>query len=640
MYRIIAYDSPTETAGHVVLDPRINRYISDGKLELLENEIDNLTLTVNQNNYLFGNGHAFRTHIEVFQDDILIFRGRCLDLTREMKDSGQFIQSFVFESIQNYLKDSIQRYWKVQNISPADFFRKIIQVHNEQVPEYKKFVVRNVDVTNSTDNVYYYVDYVNTWETIKDKLLSRLGGYIQIERVKGINYIDYLADNGHEHKNDTPIKLAKNLISFSVKEDPTEIITRLVPLGATIEQDENGEQDTSASLPRVDVKTVNNGLDYINISPLQTEYGLIVGTQVWDDVHDPGILYGKAFQWIKKQAAAKESYTIDALELPNYERFKVSDSYQVINQQVTLPKLLRVTKKSIDFANPNKSSLTIGDQESSLTAHQLENINAAKQANKLKQQINSYANRITSLDEKTKEMSKTIESQEAQLNSTDSTMHPWSNMSVTVLGDSITYGQINGSDSHADPRWTDYLVSVSKFKNVDNKGIAGAKIAVTAAAERIEPISITAESVSGQDMVIVFGGINDFIGIGKGLGDMSSTDVSTFYGALKHIVSTLRANNPTAKLVFITPMKEKLTGSETFNEDGSLRENADGHTQLEYITAIQNVCSFYSLNVINLYNNCDINPYLDDSFFQDGLHPTQEGYRKLGQQIAREINKI
>ena len=92
MYRIVAYDSPTETTGHVVFDPRINRYISDGKLELLESEIDRLTLTVNQMNYLFGNVRPLQTHVEVYQDNSLLFRGRALDLPREMKDRGQFVQ--------------------------------------------------------------------------------------------------------------------------------------------------------------------------------------------------------------------------------------------------------------------------------------------------------------------------------------------------------------------------------------------------------------------------------------------------------------------------------------------------------------------------------------------------------------------
>lgn len=142
MYRIIAYDSPTETTGHVVFDPRINHYISDGKLDLKESEIDNLTLTVNQKNYLFGNVRPMQTHAEVYQGNSLLFRGRALDVTRQMKDNGQFLQAFTFESIQNYLQDTSQRWAKVQNTTPKQFFQRLIDTHNSQAPDYKRFTVK------------------------------------------------------------------------------------------------------------------------------------------------------------------------------------------------------------------------------------------------------------------------------------------------------------------------------------------------------------------------------------------------------------------------------------------------------------------------------------------------------------------
>src|SRR5699024_4260646 len=150
---------------------------------------------------------------------------------RQMKDSGQFVQVFSFESIQNYLQDTSQRWAKIQNTTPKRFFQRMIDVHNTQVPDYKKFNVRNVTVTNSTDNVYRYIeDGATTWDTIKDKLISRLGGYIVVEYRDGVNYIDYLQNVGVDHSQDTPIKLAENLQSASVDIDPTEVVTQLVPL--------------------------------------------------------------------------------------------------------------------------------------------------------------------------------------------------------------------------------------------------------------------------------------------------------------------------------------------------------------------------------------------------------------------------
>lgn len=397
MYQIIAYETPTSDVRHVVYDPKLRENVINGKLSLIENEINNLTLTVGQENWLYGNTGTFQTHIEVYQDNVLLFRGRLLDVTREMDSGGKFTQTFVFEDVANYLKDSIQRFAKVQDTTPKQFLHDLIDLHNSQVPAYKQFELRNVEVTNSTDNVYRYVDYVSTWDTIQDKLVSRLGGYIVTEYANGKNYVDYLKlESSTTHTNDTPILLKRNLKSLNVKEDPTEIITRFIPLGATIQQD-TSETSGDVSSPRLTIAGVNGGSDYIDIPELQAQFGVINGTNTWDDVHDANILLNKANQWIASQVGSKESYTVSALELPNYDAFKVSDNYLVSNERVMTDAYLRVIQKDIDFNDPLNSSLTIGDKSSSLSQYQLENINARKQARSMQDKLNASQNALDSL---------------------------------------------------------------------------------------------------------------------------------------------------------------------------------------------------------------------------------------------------
>lgn len=414
MYRIIAYESPTDTTGRVVYDPRISKQLSDGKLDLKEAEIDSLELTVNQENWLFGHVKPLQTHIEVYQDETLLFRGRAFDISRQMKDSGQFIQSFNFESVQNYLQDTSQRWAKIQNTTPKQFFQRLIDTHNSQVPDYKKFQVRSVTVTNSTDNVYRYIeDGATTWDTIKDKLISRLGGYIVVEHQDSANYIDYLQDVGVDHSKDTPIQLAKNLQSASVVINPTEVITQLVPLGATIQDDNaNADSDTAVSQPRIDIKTVNNGKDYIDIPALQAEFGVIRKSVQWEDVHEPTILLSKASQWIAKQTSAKESWSVNAIELPQFNSFKVSDRYVFSAEQVATRQLLRVTAKTIDFANWQKSSLTFAEKQMPLSQYQLENKKAAQQISRLNAKISGYDTQIFNLNTEQKELNNTISEQQ------------------------------------------------------------------------------------------------------------------------------------------------------------------------------------------------------------------------------------
>ena len=413
MYSIIAYDSPTNSVGKVIFNVATNKLVSAGKLTLKESDIDDFQLSINQNNPLFSRVKPLQTHIVVKQDNTILFKGRALNPKREMTSSGQFVQSFSFESVLAYLLDSTQRFKEVHNTSPADFFKLLIDVHNSQVPGYKQFKVGNVDVTNSTDNVYRFIDYANTYDTIKDKLISRLGGFLRVRIESDGNYIDYLRDPGKLHSTDNPIKVGRNLKSASVEIDPTSVITRFIPLGATIESDNlNGE--TNVANPRITIASVNGGKDYIDIPELQAEFGIINGTNVWDDVHTPETLKPKAEQWIKDQMAVGEHWTIGAVEigLDRFKVFNVSDSYLFINPAVAEPQFLRITQKEIDVLSPHSSNLTIGDKKNTLTQYQSDALNVTKQVNVLKSRVATQAAKIVTISN---ELAKVGSVKEAQI---------------------------------------------------------------------------------------------------------------------------------------------------------------------------------------------------------------------------------
>ena len=253
MYRIIGYNEPTDKAGFIVLDPRVNRHISSGKLTLKESNIDDLTITVNQASPLWDNVRPYHTHVNVYDDNELIFRGRAIKPKKSMEESGQFIREYVFEDIEAYLMDSTQRFYEGVGQTPKEFLQTLIDVHNSQVSDYKKFQLRNVNVTNNKDDQYRQIDYPKTSDAINDKLVKSLGGYIVTTyNPNGINYLDYLTDIGVDHKDDTPIQLAKNMKSASMQIDPTKVITRLIPLGKTLEpskvdvSDDGGDGDSGS----------------------------------------------------------------------------------------------------------------------------------------------------------------------------------------------------------------------------------------------------------------------------------------------------------------------------------------------------------------------------------------------------------
>lgn len=248
MYRIIGYNEPTDKNGFIVLDQRVNRTVSEGKLTIKETDIDDLELTVNRDNLLFDNVRPMHTHVEVYDDDKLLFRGRAIKPKKEMQSSGRFIRTYTFEDIEAYLLDSVQRFYEAVGLTPKEFLQSLLDVHNSQVPQYKQFKLRNCNVTNNKDDAYRQIDYPKTRDAIKDKLINELGGYLVTEyKQDGPNMLDYVTDIGNDHKNDTPIQLAVNMQSASLTIDPTKVITRVIPLGKQLDAqtvDVSGESST------------------------------------------------------------------------------------------------------------------------------------------------------------------------------------------------------------------------------------------------------------------------------------------------------------------------------------------------------------------------------------------------------------
>src|SRR5690606_10110160 len=220
--------------------------LSSGVVNQVLNAIDDFTFSINLKNPAWGKIRPYQTSITVtdIKRNKKIFNGRVLKPAGVMNDGGHFARKFECESILAYLRDSTQRHAEIHDTTVYDFFSIIIDNHNRQVEPHKRFKVGNVTVTNATDNVYRYLDYEDTFATIKDKLIDRLGGYLVLREEPDGNYLDYLQEVG-EDVDSTPIRLAHNMKSMSYEINPTQVITRLVPLGMSLESEDEGAVDAS-----------------------------------------------------------------------------------------------------------------------------------------------------------------------------------------------------------------------------------------------------------------------------------------------------------------------------------------------------------------------------------------------------------
>ncbi|MCG0638924.1 Lysozyme [Lactiplantibacillus plantarum] len=370
-----------------------NRIVS-GSLSLVSGGIDTGTLSISLENTLFNRILPYRwfIRIEDLQTNETIFRGRFIKVSKVY--STTHTQTLSFESELAYLHDSAQVYREIHNTSVKDFLQIIIDEHNRQVDDFKKITLGTINVTNSTDNVYRYLDETkDTLDNITDNLVNRLGGFLRIGRnPNGQLILDYVNRLGTDTKQ--TIELGVNLKSFTRNLNVNNLITRLVPLGAEKAQKDD-KRDSNKPIPKIDISSVNNGRRYLDDSKLIDKFGIIENVNVWDDVHDAGILKTKGEQYLEKQVSAEIAWSVDIVNLAlidkRFQSFTVGNSYRIIDKFMDIDETISVSEKEVDLVNPQTVTIKIGNQNKNLTSQQ---INQARVINQLK----NFSEYITSIN--------------------------------------------------------------------------------------------------------------------------------------------------------------------------------------------------------------------------------------------------
>src|SRR5690625_4270324 len=397
MYKVSIFNDGVETVIH---SPYINGHkLGSGVIKKEINKFDSFIIGFYINNPAYGKLKPFKTLIKVFntKSKKYEFEGRVLAPDETMDDTGLYDAAYVCEGELGYLHDSQQRHLEYRG-TPENLFITILNYHNSQVEEYKRFYPGVVEVTTSTDNLYVYLSAESTtFEEIDDKILTRVGGELRIRKENGIRYLDVLERVGENKQ--TPIKIAKNLRSISRSVDPTEIITRLTPLGTRIESED--EDATDASQARLTIEDVNNGVPYIDREDLIAEFGIIGGSETCDDITLPSRLLSTGQNWINNQKVALYQYEISALDLSliglDIDNFDIGNSHPVFNPIMGIDERLRIIGKTTDINNPQDDSLNIGDKFKSLDEYQADANKSARKVVDLENIVDSQSRTIATI---------------------------------------------------------------------------------------------------------------------------------------------------------------------------------------------------------------------------------------------------
>lgn len=359
--------------GALLYDPRVDDLkISSAKIALEVNKVGGFDFTIHPTHPLFGSIQKLKSIIEVYQDNVLLFRGRVLSDTMGFYKN----KDIVCEGDLAYFNDTILRPYDFTG-TPAEFLQLILTSHNAQVEVNKQFTLGNVTVTDPNDTIARSsIDYEKSWDVINDKLINLLGGYIVIRRVDDINYIDYLTDSVYQSLQ--AIEIGSNLLDVVKDTRGDEIVTALIPLGSKLKDADGNDTDI-----RLTIADVNGGLDYVFNQSAVDAYGWIFATETWDDVTDATNLKTKGNAKLATLINLGVSIELKAIDLSmidvNIDELKVFEYVQVTSAPHGIDTLALIDKMTIDILNPQNNTVTLGFGYETFTEKQASSDKAIRQ---------------------------------------------------------------------------------------------------------------------------------------------------------------------------------------------------------------------------------------------------------------------
>lgn len=278
-----------------------------------------------------------------------------------------------------YLCDSVARPFGFKG-SPADLLDSLLAIYRGSNTAGPAFQIGNVSVTDPNDTIVRSSSTPQTvWDAIDSNLFnSSLGGYLmpRYDRASGTHYIDYLSlDENDTYANTSSqiIKFGKNLLDFTERASAEDVITVLIPFGATREPGDAGYTDHAPQPTsgieiwdgnRITVASVNNGLDYIENTAASAAWGRTIGTKTWDDVTVPANLLTKAQAFLASQVAKSISMELSAVDLAfvdaNIEQIQVGNYVQCQSIPHDLNILLLCTEKETHLTELENSRIILG----------------------------------------------------------------------------------------------------------------------------------------------------------------------------------------------------------------------------------------------------------------------------------------
>lgn len=318
--------------------------------------------------------------VQILRDEEEVFYGE----VREISETLDKVKSVYCVGELAFLFDSTQPQARYQNVEPVQMFTEMLNIHNSKVEEKKRFYVGIVTVTDPNNSVYRYTNGEDTLTAIRKKLCEPLGGYLRIRKVDGKRYLDLVPLEEYGVSAVQPIQFGRNLLKYNSKRSGANIATVCVPRGAKLDT-----QVVEGLDAYVDIKSVNDGKDYVINKEAYATYGWIEKIVEWSDVTLPENLLKKAQEWVNNNQYRVLSLELKAVDLAelnaNLSPYKVGDMIQAIAEPFGMNMWFPLMKK-VTYINDSITNDVTLSYEAKMTYTSQQNNNLQDIGNAIPQE--------------------------------------------------------------------------------------------------------------------------------------------------------------------------------------------------------------------------------------------------------------
>ena len=216
---------------------------------------------------------------------------------------------------------------------------------------------------------------------------------------------------------------------------------------------------------------------------------------------------------------------------------------------------------------------------------------------------------------------------------------------INFLGDSITQGV--GVDV-PENIYLNVMKRECGLAAANNYGISGTRFARQRKPTDYAPsfdqdyISRVESMDKNADIVVVFGGTNDYGHGDATIGRRTDRTPYTFWGACHCLFTKLYETFPNAQIVVCTPLH--CLGDENphikMSADGSV---VDTPVLQTYVDIIREACDFYSIPVCDFHALAGIQPNIplhQQTLCPDGLHPNAAGHKLMARCLTAFLERL